>query len=279
MIDTSRKILEWIDKTTEVEDTIRLQPANFMEATLNRPPKLKEGDNLPPLWHWIYFLEAKPESDLGRDAHPKKGDFLPPIQLPRRMWAGGRFTFCNDLVIGEKAKKITTIRKIVEKEGSAGPLCFITLEHKIYSKEEVSIIEEQDLVYLQDQQGSKSLPLAQNNLERPDFSQEIHPSEILLFRYSALTFNGHRIHYDLDYARNVEGYDGLVFHGPLTATLLLDLALKEKNQPIKKYSFRGTAPLSNLDCFWIEGKSENDSTILWARRKDGVVAMKAKAEF
>ena len=110
-------------------------------------------------------------------------------------------------------------------------------------------------------------------------SQEIHPSEILLFRYSALTFNGHRIHYDLDYARNVEGYNGLVFHGPLTATLLLDLALKEKNQPIKKYSFRGTAPLSNLDCFWIEGKSENDSTILWARRKDGVVAMKAKAEF
>ena len=279
MIDTSRKILEWIDKTTQVEDTIRLQPANFMEATLNRPPKLKEGDNLPPLWHWIYFLEAKPESDLGRDAHPKKGDFLPPIQLPRRMWAGGRFTFCNDLVIGEKAKKITTIRKIVEKEGSAGPLCFITLEHKIYSKDEISIIEEQDLVYLQDQQGSKSLPLAQNNLERPDFSQEIHPSEILLFRYSALTFNGHRIHYDLDYARNVEGYDGLVFHGPLTATLLLDLALKEKNKPIKKYSFRGTAPLSNLDCFWIEGKSENDSTILWARRKDGVVAMKAKAEF
>ena len=279
MIDTSRKILEWIDKTTQVEDTIRLQPANFMEATLNRPPKLKEGDNLPPLWHWIYFLEAKPESDLGRDAHPKKGDFLPPIQLPRRMWAGGRFTFCNDLVIGEKAKKITTIRKIVEKEGSAGPLCFITLEHKIYSKEEISIIEEQDLVYLQDQQGSKSLPLAQNNIERPDFSQEIHPSEILLFRYSALTFNGHRIHYDLDYARNVEGYDGLVFHGPLTATLLLDLALKEKNQPIKKYSFRGTAPLSNLDCFWIEGKYKDDSAILWARRKDGVVAMKAKAEF
>ena len=278
-MDTSKKLLEWINKTTEAEDTIRLQPANFMEATLNRPPKLKEGDNLPPLWHWIYFLEAKPESDLGRDAHPKKGDFLPPIQLPRRMWAGGRFTFYNDLVIGEKAKKITTIKKIVEKEGSAGPLCFITLEHKIYSKDEISIIEEQDLVYLQDQQGSKSLPLAQNNVEKTDFSQEIHPSAILLFRYSALTFNGHRIHYDLDYAKNVEGYDGLVFHGPLTATLLLDLALKERKQPIKKYSFRGIAPLSNLDCFWIEGKSEDNAAILWARRKDGVVAMKAKADF
>tara|TARA_B100001113_G_scaffold75925_1_gene59300 strand:- start:334 stop:1170 length:837 start_codon:yes stop_codon:yes gene_type:complete len=278
-MDTSKKLLEWINKTTEAEDTIRLQPANFMEATLNRPPKLKEGDNLPPLWHWIYFLEAKPESDLGRDAHPKKGDFLPPIQLPRRMWAGGRFTFYNDLVIGEKAKKITTIKKIVEKEGSAGPLCFITLEHKIYSKDEISIIEEQDLVYLQDQQGSKSLPLAQNNVEKADFSQEIHPSAILLFRYSALTFNGHRIHYDLDYAKNVEGYDGLVFHGPLTATLLLDLALKERKQPIKKYSFRGIAPLSNLDCFWIEGKSEDNTAILWARRKDGVVAMKAKADF
>ena len=278
-MDTSKKLLEWINKTTEAEDTIRLQPANFMEATLNRPPKLKEGDNLPPLWHWVYFLEAKPESDLGRDAHPKKGDFLPPIQLPRRMWAGGRFTFYNDLVIGEKAKKITTIKKIAEKEGSAGPLCFITLEHKIYSKDEISIIEEQDLVYLQDQQGSKSLPLAQNNVEKADFSQEIHPSAILLFRYSALTFNGHRIHYDLDYAKNVEGYDGLVFHGPLTATLLLDLALKERKQPIKKYSFRGIAPLSNLDCFWIEGKSEDNAAILWARRKDGVVAMKAKADF
>ena len=278
-MDTSKKFLEWINKTTEAEDTIRLQPANFMEATLNRPPKLKEGDNLPPLWHWVYFLEAKPESDLGRDAHPKKGDFLPPIQLPRRMWAGGRFTFYNDLVIGEKAKKITTIKKIVEKEGSAGPLCFITLEHKIYSKDEISIIEEQDLVYLQDQEGSKSLPLAQNNVEKADFSQEIHPSAILLFRYSALTFNGHRIHYDLDYAKNVEGYDGLVFHGPLTATLLLDLALKERKQPIKKYSFRGIAPLSNLDCFWIEGKSEDNAAILWARRKDGVVAMKAKADF
>ena len=278
-MDTSKKLLEWINKTTEAEDTIRLQPANFMEATLNRPPKLKEGDNLPPLWHWVYFLEAKPESDLGRDAHPKKGDFLPPIQLPRRMWAGGRFTFYNDLVIGEKAKKITTIKKIVEKEGSAGPLCFITLEHKIYSKDEISIIEEQDLVYLQDQQGSKSLPLAQNNVEKADFSQEIYPSAILLFRYSALTFNGHRIHYDLDYAKNVEGYDGLVFHGPLTATLLLDLALKERKQPIKKYSFRGIAPLSNLDCFWIEGKSEDNAAILWARRKDGVVAMKAKADF
>ena len=278
-MDTSKKLLEWTNKTTEAEDTIRLQPANFMEATLNRPPKLKEGDNLPPLWHWVYFLEAKPESDLGRDAHPKKGDFLPPIQLPRRMWAGGRFTFYNDLVIGEKAKKITAIKKIVEKEGSAGPLCFITLEHKIYSKDEISIIEEQDLVYLQDQQGSKSLPLAQNNVEKADFSQEIHPSAILLFRYSALTFNGHRIHYDLDYAKNVEGYDGLVFHGPLTATLLLDLALKERKQPIKKYSFRGIAPLSNLDCFWIEGKSEDNAAILWARRKDGVVAMKAKADF
>ncbi len=278
-MDTSKKLQEWINKTTEAEDTIRLQPANFMEATLNRPPKLKEGDNLPPLWHWVYFLEAKPESDLGRDAHPKKGDFLPPIQLPRRMWAGGRFTFYNDLVIGEKAKKITTIKKIVEKEGSAGPLCFITLEHKIYSKDEISIIEEQDLVYLQDQQGSKSLPLVQNNVEKADFSQEIHPSAILLFRYSALTFNGHRIHYDLDYAKNVEGYDGLVFHGPLTATLLLDLALKERKQPIKKYSFRGIAPLSNLDCFWIEGKSEDNAAILWARRKDGVVAMKAKADF
>ena len=269
----------WLDKKTELHDTIRIQPAQFMEATLDKKPKLKVGDKLPQLWHWLYFLEAKPESELGRDAHPRKGDFLPPIELPRRMWAGGRFFFHKDLTIGSVANKISSIKNISEKDGKSGPLCFVTIEHKIYSENELCITEEQDLVYLQDKVQSQPSKPAKSMMENADFRKKIIPSEILLFRYSALTFNGHRIHYDVDYSRSVEGYDGLVFHGPLTATLLLELAIKHSNEPINTYSFKGKSPLTNLQEFWIEGKFVDEGITLWAKRRDGNVAMEASALF
>jgi len=269
----------WLGKKTKLHDTIRIQPAKLMEATLDKKTNLETGDKLPPLWHWIYFLEAKPESQLGRDAHPRKGEFLPPIELPRRMWAGGSFSFHKDLTIGSIAKKISLIKNISEKDGRSGPLCFVTIEHKIYSENELCITEEQDLVYLKDRvQSLPSNPVA-SIMKNADFSEKITPSEILLFRYSALTFNGHRIHYDADYCRNVEGYDGLVFHGPLTATLLLELATKEAKKPINTYSFKGKAPLTNLQEFWIEGKFVKGGLILWAKRGDGILAMEAKAWF
>ena len=250
-----------------------------MEATLDKIPELRTGDKLPLLWHWIYFLEAMPESQLGRDAHPRKGEFLPPIELPRRMWAGGRFLFHKDLTIGSTAKKISSIKNISEKAGKSGPLCFVTIEHKIYSKNELCITEEQDLVYLNDNAKAQPIKPKASIKENADFRKKISPSEILLFRYSALTFNGHRIHYDADYSRNVEGYDGLVFHGPLTATLLLELAIKVSKKPINAYSFKGKAPLTNLQEFWIEGKFINGGIALWAKRVDGVLAMEANACF
>ena len=222
-----------------LEDDLRLEPAHFMQATLDRKPTIRVGDSLPPLWHWLYFLEANPISGLGKEGHPRTGGFLPPVKLPHRMWAGGRFEFINSLEIGKEATKHSTITSVMEKEGRSGKLCFVTVKHNIYQGDQNAVIEEHDIVYRED-----LLPDATKSEPKPtsllvDFSEKIYPTEVMLFRYSALTFNGHRIHYDVDYARNVEGYEGLVFHGPLTATLLIDLALRQNRQTTKTIFISG----------------------------------------
>ncbi len=269
----------WIGQEMILKDTLRLKPSHFMQATLDREPSLIAGDPLPPLWHWLYFLEAKPISELGREGHPKTGGFLPLVELPRRMWAGGRFEFMNPLILGKEVTKHSTITSIVEKKGRSGKLCFITVKHNIYQDDQSAFIEEHDIVYRED-----PLPDAPKSEPRPntvlvDFSETIHPSEVMVFRYSALTFNGHRIHYDVDYARNVEGYEGLVFHGPLTATLLIDLALRQTGKQPKQYSFRALAPIAGIIPFEIAGKEVDDSLDLWAIRNDGVIAMSAQVVF
>ena len=262
-----------------LEDNLRLEPAHFMQATLDNKPTIRVGDPLPPLWHWLYFLEAKPISELGREGHPKTGGFLPPVELPRRMWAGGRFEFINPLVLGKEATQQSIITSVMEKDGNSGKLCFVTVKHTICQEGQSAIIEEHDIVYRED-----PLPDASKADPKPtpvltDFSETVHPSEVILFRYSALTFNGHRIHYDVDYARNVEGYEGLVFHGPLTATLLIDLALRKTGKQPKQYSFRALAPIVGIQPFEIAGKEVDDSLDLWAIRNDGVIAMSAQVVF
>ena len=138
---------DWIGRSQEAGDVLRAQPAQFMQATLDREPSLKDGDLLPPLWHWLYFLEAKRASELGRDAHPKKGGFLPPVSLPRRMWAGGRLTFHHPLILGQAAVKRSTIKSITEKSGRSGSLCFVTVAHEIIQNDQCALTEEQDIVY------------------------------------------------------------------------------------------------------------------------------------
>jgi len=269
----------WIGHEMILEDKLRLEPAHFMQATLDRKPTIRLGDSLPPLWHWLYFLEAKTIGELGREGHPKTGGFLPPVELPRRMWAGGRFEFINSLQLGKEATKHSTITSVMEKEGRSGKLCFVTIKHNICQEGRSSVIEEHDIVYREDPLSGepKSEP---NPTSMPvDFSETIHPSEVMLFRYSALTFNGHRIHYDVDFARSVEGYEGLVFHGPLTATLLIDLALRQTGKQPKQYSFRALAPLAGIIPFEIAGKEVDDSLDLWAIRNDGVIAMSAQVVF
>jgi 3-methylfumaryl-CoA hydratase len=269
----------WIGRTVSADDVLRAQPARFMQATLDRDPSLVDGDALPPLWHWLYFLEALPTRALGRDAHPRKGGFLPPVALPRRMWAGGRFTFHAPLILGQAARKTSTILNVVEKSGRTGELCFVTVEHRVFQDDRLALCEEHDIVYREDPQPDAPKPRHEPAPGNAAFDRLVTPSEVMLFRYSALTFNGHRIHYDLEYARQVEGYDGLVFHGPLTATLLVDLACAEVTRPLTAFSFRALAPIAGSAPFHIQGRAEGKDAQLWARRSDGALAMQARAEF
>ncbi len=270
---------EWVGRERRQSDVLHVRPARFMEATLDRDPSLEEGNVLPPLWHWLYFLEARPLSELGRDAHPKKGGFLPPVALPRRMWAGGRFTFHEPLILGKEASKRSVITSVVPKAGRTGRLCFVTVLHEIHQNGRLMLSEEQDIVYREDPDPTVETPTPAAAPGNADFSQTVVPTEVMLFRYSALTFNGHRIHYDVDYARDVEGYEGLVFHGPLTATLLMNLACAEMKSAPKSYTYRGIAPLTGLSAFAMEGRRVGDAVDLWAKRHDGALAMSATARF
>jgi len=273
------RLQAWVGRTEIHVDRIAAKPVSFMEMTLDRVPALSVGDALPPLWHWLYFLETAPMSRLGRDGHPAVGGFLPAVDLPRRMWAGGRLAFEAPLRIGGDAEKTSRIKDVALKEGRTGRLCFVTVEHRVAQAGTTCIVEEQDIVYREDPAPDAPPPPPaappQGDAER----RTVTPSEVMLFRYSALTFNGHRIHYDLAYAREVEGYDGLVFHGPLTATLLAGLATEVSGRPLRGFSFRAVAPLLHTAPFTICAQPEGEKALLWAETPAGHLAMKAEASF
>lgn len=269
----------WVGRTQVLTDALRDGPARLMSQTLDQEESLTSGDRLPPLWHFIYFIESTRLGRLGRDGHPARGGFLPPVALPRRMWAGGRFTFHDDLHIGETAERTSTITKVAQKEGRTGPLCFVTVEHRHTVDGELRITEEQDLVYREDPTPDAPVIPPKPAPAMSDWKERVEPNEVLLFRYSALTFNGHRIHYDREYAREVEGYEGLVFHGPLTATLLAGLAESATSRRLATFSFRGAAPLFDNTPFHIGGVATDPGADLWAEMPNHAVAMTATATF
>ena len=235
-------------------------------------PAPETGDALQPFWHQIYFWDTLPADQLGRDGHPKIGGFIPDLGLPRRMWAGGKLRFHTPLHSGVKATKITTIESIGQKQGKSGPLAFVTLRHEISQSDRLCVTEHQDLVYRQDPDPSAPAPVAPKARTDETYSETRSFSSTLLFRYSALTMNGHRIHYDENYAKDVERYSGLVVHGPLLAQYLMLLA-ERKLGPLKTFSFRATSPLMHTETadFCISG---ND---MWVRAQDGRQCMQAVA--
>lgn len=269
----------WIGRQEEAVDVIDPRTARLMQATLDREASFEPGDALPPLWHWLYFPTVVAQRDLGRDGHPKLGGFLPPVDLPRRMWAGGRFGFERALRIGETAQRRSHIKDVQLKEGRSGPLCFVTVRHEVSAGDAFCFWEEHDIVYREDPKPDAPRPVAP---EAPgDFAWErrVEPSPILLFRYSALTFNGHRIHYDRQYCAEVEGYPGLVFHGPLTATLLFDLLLEQNPGCwVSSYRFRAVSPLFDTAAFTLMGKRIDSNSELWAANPEGRLAMTAQAD-
>jgi len=244
-----------------------------LHATLDLSgPAPKTGDALPPFWHQIYFWDTQPPSNLGRDGHPKTGGFIPDLGLPRRMWAGGKLQFHAPLCTGTGAIKVTTIESIDEKQGRTGPLAFVTLRHEISQSETLCITEHHDLVYRQDPDLAADKPTPPVARMDETASETMSFSPTLLFRYSALTMNGHRIHYDKNYAYDAEGYDGLVVHGPLLAQFLMLMAERHLG-PLKTFQFRATAPLMHTETaeFCINGDT------LWVRAPDGRQCMLATA--
>lgn len=269
----------WIGRQERIEEELALAPVQATLATLDDDKrKLGPGDALPPLWHWFYFLPRVPGSRIGKDGHPERGGFLPPVALPRRMFAGARLKFLHPLIIGRPATRIGTVRNITEKHGGSGTLVFVAVEYKIEQDGRVCVEEEQDIVYREP--GARVPAPAVKDLPAPPagaWSRTIAPDPVLLFRFSALTFNAHRIHYDRPYAVNEEGYPGLVVHGPLTAVLLLDLVHRHTDRTVSAYTFRGRAPLFDLAPFRLVGQTKDNTVELEAVGPDGVVAMSATA--
>ncbi|MBV0892385.1 MaoC family dehydratase N-terminal domain-containing protein [Paracoccus sp. Z118] len=268
---------DWIGRSETAIEVLRPFPADALAATLDRDETYPTGAALPPLWHWLYFLPLHKFSESGRDGHAAKGGFLPPVPLPRRMWAGSRFIFHAPLKIGAEIRKRSTVAKVDPKQGRSGPLCFVTVAHGLYDGETLCIAEEHDIVYREEAAPGAPAPEPKAAPDASDFSREIHPGPVLLFRYSALTFNGHRIHYDRPYTTEVEGYGGLVVHGPLLATLLMDLLRREMpDATVRRFEFRALATILDTDDFSVHGARRNDGSIrLWVRRHDGALAMDA----
>jgi len=272
---------QWEGKTESCDDLISPNPIAALAATLGNEARMQApAGELPPLWHWLYCLPLAPRQQLDSDGHPVRGGFLPPVPLPRRMWAGGRLTFLRPLRVGEAIERTSRVVNVTAKEGRSGSLVFLLVRHELGNSEGPAIVEEQDIVYRERPSGlapaAKPAPAPTQSL----WEERIHPDEVLLFRYSALTFNGHRIHYSRNYATQEEGYPGLVVHGPLIATLLLDLlARRMPLARVASFSFRAVHPLFDTGDFYLCGSPSKDGRTveLWARDENGRLAMQAQA--
>jgi 3-methylfumaryl-CoA hydratase len=272
---------EWIGKTEALSDQITPTPMAALAAALDieaAPPQA--GDAVPPLWHWVYFLEIHRQSQLGPDGHAQLGGFLPPVGLPRRMWASGRLEFPRPLRVGETYSRTSRMVDVQHKQGRSGNLVFVLVRHEISNAEGIAVTEEQDLVYRENAKPGEPPPAPRSAPPGATWERTIRPDDVLLFRYSALTFNGHRIHYDRKFATETEGYPGLVVHGPLIATLLLDLL--RRNVPkaqVARFEFRAVNPLFDVAPFTLHGKPETDgkTVSLWATGPNDALAMTASA--
>jgi 3-methylfumaryl-CoA hydratase len=268
----------WIGKTETHTDQVTPTPIAALAATLDRDdPFPRPGDPVPPFWHRLYFLPICRASQTGPDGHPKRGGFLPPVPLPRRMFAGARLQFHHPLRVGDRITQVSRIADVSHKAGRTGALVFVLVRHEISNDLGVAMTEEQDIVYRDHPAPGAAPPPPQKAPENAIWTQEIHPDSVMLFRYSALIFVGHKIHYDWKYVTEVEGYPGLVVHGPLIATFLLELLKRSvPGAHIAGFSFRAMSPLFDTAPFKVSGRMEDGKTAkLWATSSEGALAMDA----
>lgn len=275
---------EWIGRQESMDDLVTATPIAALSATLNWPAERPaSGVPVPPLWHWLYFLPLAQQSEIGEDGHPRRGGFLPPVPLPRRMWAGSQLQFHSPLRVGDPITRTSTIADITEKSGRTGSLVFVKVRHDIREKESdrIAISEFHDIVYRDLPQAGAPAPEPTMAPEDAQWEMQWTPDDVLLFRYSALTFNGHRIHYDRRYVTEVEGYPGLVVHGPLIATLLLDLVRRRlPSAEVTGFEFRAVRPTFDLHPFTVCGapSADGQSIRLWAKDHEGYLTMSATAQ-
>jgi 3-methylfumaryl-CoA hydratase len=273
---------EWIGRSETVSDVATATPYAALSATLDRACERPAiGTVLPALWHWLYFLPLYRQSDVGPDGHAKRGGFLPPVPLPRRMWAGSQLEFHAPLRIGDALTRTSTIHDVTQKTGRSGTLVFVKVRHEIRRTDDTdpALVEFHDIVYREAPKPDDPVPTP-TAAPRSTWERKWVPDDVLLFRYSALTFNGHRIHYDRRYVTEVEGYPGLVVHGPLLATLLLDLLRRERPDAIvARYEFKAVRPVFDLHPFFVCGEPQADGKAfrLWVKDHDGWLAMSATA--
>jgi itaconyl-CoA hydratase/mesaconyl-C4 CoA hydratase len=257
----------WIGRSETVHDCISHNLVKRIAATLSEPAPAP-GDPLPELWHWAFFQDAVEHSGLGGDGHPARGGFLPPADNRNRMWAGGRLEFIHPLRVDAQVSRRSTILNVQEKHGRTGSLLFVTVQHEYVQDGQRALIEEQDIVYREPSPpklgGTEPMP-------QGDWHLHIQPSPTLLFRYSAVTFNGHRIHYDWPYVTETEGYPGLVVHGPLIATLNVQAFVRANPQlTVRRFSFRGVRPLICPDAFEVGGRLIGEGKAqVWAGNQAG----------
>ena len=270
-------------KTLYNEDFIAPGPLNRMSFTLNDDTRFSDGHPVPKLWHWLFFLPDFKTAEAGPDGHAKTGGFIPAMEgLDRRMWAGSRLEFHNDLICGRHARRASYIKQVNRKTGRSGELGFVTVVHEITQNARPVLTEEHDIVYKK----APRQPVTEASVnaglspaeKAPLWSQTIRPDPLLLFRYSALTFNGHRIHYDRDFCKADFGFPGLVVHGPLIATLMIELVRKHLPEAdIRHYAFRAKGPVFDFQTFTVQGCRQDDTVDLWTANPGGFATMSAKA--
>lgn len=263
----------WVGRQEVAHDRLDAARSNALRAALAHGEPLRDGDDMPVLHHWLHFWNVVPPAGIGADGHPAKGGFLPPVSLPRRMWAGGRLEFIAPLRLGEAMTRTSTILSVTPKSGKSGNLVFVTVKHELSGANGLAIVEEQDLVYREAATSTMPAPRADGPVPAATWRETVDPNTVLLFRYSALTMNGHRIHYDRPYAMSEECYPALVVHGPLQATLLAELAVR-RGGPLRTFSFRGQTPAFDVAPLHVCAEPGDGGAELWTEQ-DGAKRMAA----
>ena len=273
-----QRLKEWIGKRERMTDVATARPVAALNATFDRREREPSaGDPGPPGWHWLYFLETAPQSDLAHDGHAKRGGFLPPVELPRRMWAGGRLDFRRPLHVGDALTRESEILSVEPKRGKSGSLVFVTVRHTVHAAGELAVIEEHDIVYREAAKADDAPPHAKPAPTGAKWRRELTADIVMLFRFSALIFNAHRIHYDLDYVKE-EGYPALIVHGPLQTLLMLDLC-RRNGADVKHLEYRAVHPVFHTEALSVNGTPSDDGSKadLWIANAAGNYAMTGKA--